>query len=287
MRTLGMVTSFGMAALLAGCGTGAGNSTFHPQLRFRLHGRVHGGQQPIGGASIQLYSIGTAGNGSASQTLLNQPAITASDGTFNITGVYQCPQQGALTYIVATGGNPGLAAGTNNPAISLMAVTGACNTPNDNGSGGTYYTLDPNLFVSINEVTTVAAVYSLAPFILDYADIGSASTLGIATSFTNATMLADIGAGVSPGSGLPVSVTYDPAIGFPVVVNTLANMISSCINTDGTGTPCAGLFAGATPPSGIAPANTIAALLDIAANPGRNVSALFNLVQPAPHSSQR
>ena len=43
----------------------------------------------------------------------------------HLTGDYTCTP-GQQVYILATGGNPGLPAGTNNPALALIAVLGTC-----------------------------------------------------------------------------------------------------------------------------------------------------------------
>ena len=144
----------------------------------QLRGTVHGGQQPVTGASIQLYAAGTTGYGTSATALLTSPVVTDGSGSFSITGDYTCPSSTSQLYLVATGGNPGLAAGTNNAALALMAALGPCSLH------GSQYTLDPNAFISINEVTTVASVYALAAFMG-----GDVTHLG--TSSTNAVRLAN------------------------------------------------------------------------------------------------
>ena len=116
------------------------------------------GQQPITGSTIQLYAAWTTGYGASATALLSSPVVTDAAGSFAITGDYTCPSSSSQLYIVATGGNPGLGPGTNNAAIALMAALGPCNLH------GGEYTLDPNSFIWINEVTTVASVYALAAF---------------------------------------------------------------------------------------------------------------------------
>ncbi len=91
-------------------------------------GHIFGGSQPVSNASIQLYTPGTNGYGSASTPLLNQPVTTDANGFFSITGDYSCPSATSPVYLVATGGNPGLAPGTNNSAIALMGLLGQCGT---------------------------------------------------------------------------------------------------------------------------------------------------------------
>ena len=239
-----------------------------------MRGSVHGGQQPVTGASIQLYAAGTTGYGTSATALLTSPVVTDSSGSFSITGDYTCPSSTSQLYLVATGGNPGLVAGTNNAALALMAALGPCSLH------GGQYTLDPNAFISINEVTTVASVYALAAFMGgDATHLGTSSTnaVGLANSFQLVNNL------VSTTSGAALSVT--PAGNGTVpqaAINTLGNILASCVNSDGTGTPCGALFTAATPSGGSAPKDTIQAIYNIARNPGNNVSTLYGLASGMP-----
>src|SRR5580704_10010594 len=125
----------------------------------KIEGSVYGGQQPIVGAKIQLYAAGapTSGGGFGLGSI---PLITGalpttdSNGNFSITGTYTLPTTPSHLYIVATGGSsaPGNPA---NSGIALMSVLEGCN-----GSS----TLSSSLFININEVTTVASVLALQPF---------------------------------------------------------------------------------------------------------------------------
>jgi hypothetical protein len=59
-------------------------------------------------------------------------------------------------------------------------------------------------------------------------------------------------------------------------LNTLGNVLASCINSAlPTSTACSNLFTAATPSGGTLPTDTIEAMLLIARNPGTNVSAVF------------
>lgn len=58
---------------------------------------------------------------------------------------------------------------------------------------------------------------------------------------------------------------------------TLANILASCINSDGT-TICQQLFTLVTPPQGTAPTDTITAALDILKFPSNNTAAIFALM---------
>lgn len=285
-RDVALAAAVSAVVLLSGCGNGSTATFLSPtsgtvQPKITLRGKVRGGQQAISGATIQLYAIATGAGNTASKPLLNPAATSDQNGSFSITGTYLCPQYGSETYIVATGGNPGLQANTNNSAIALMAGIGPCTTPAYDVSGNLLgYTLDPNLFLNMDEVTTVASVYALAPFMLDSADVGdNGNPMGVAAAFNTINMLTDIGGGVSPGPSLPPAVTYDPAIGFQVVINTLADALAVCINSTGADANCGTLFNLTTTAKG-APADTIAATLALANNPWLHPAGIFNTVVP-------
>jgi hypothetical protein len=67
-------------------------------------------------------------------------------------------------------------------------------------------------------------------------------------------------------------------------INTLANILASCVNSNGTGA-CGTLFANATvdgTPTGAKPTDTATAAINIAHNPAANVAALYGLSTPNP-----
>jgi trimeric autotransporter adhesin len=145
---------------LTGCGISHLPTAAKPALA--LSGQVHGGQQPVSGASIQLYEVGTTADGSPSVALLTPAVTTDSGGGFNITGLYTCSPSTSLVYLAAVGGNPGLAGGVN-PNLVLLTALGPCNN------------LTSSQFININEVTTVAAVAALAPFMSTYSAVDPAA----------------------------------------------------------------------------------------------------------------
>jgi len=265
------ICSISIAALslgMLGCGANLMPSD-NPLAGGQLRGSIHGGEQPVSGASIQLYAAGTTGYGSAATPLLSSPVVSGADGSFSITGAYSCPSSSSQLYVVATGGNPGLAPGMNNPALAMMSALGPCNLH------GAQYTLDPNAYISINEVTTVASVYALAPFMAgDATHIGTSSTnaIGLANSFQTVNNLVDITTGVAlattpAGNGAVPQAT----------INTLANIVSTCVNSNGTGSACAALAAATTPSWGTAPSDTLQGTYNVAMDPGAKVSALYAL----------
>ena len=65
VASLAVVAPLNVAGALAGC---SGSSPVVPEPRTSaasITGEVHGGQQPVAGAAIQLYAVGTTGDASA------------------------------------------------------------------------------------------------------------------------------------------------------------------------------------------------------------------------------
>ncbi len=229
-------------------------------------GSVHGGQQPVSGATIQLYAVGSNGDGSAATPLITQPVTSDANGNFSISGSYSCPAAASLVYIVASGGNPGLAPGTNNTALNMMTALGRCDS------------LTSLSFIVINELTTVAAVSALSPFMTSPANVGSSSAdaSSLANAFTLASEFVNPSTGFAPGLNVPVGTIVPVA-----KINTLANVMAVCINSAGgiagDGSSCGKLFTLTTPTGTTPPADIITALLNISDNPTHNVVELFNL----------
>ncbi len=256
---LGGLFLAGVSLSLVGCGVGI--SSDGAIAGGQIRGRVHGGQQPVSGATIQLYAAGEP----VAMARVRRPCwqrrwATDSTGSFTITGDYTCPSSKSQLYLVAKGGDPGLAAGTNNAASVLMAALGPCSLH------GGQLTLDPNLFISINEVTTVASVYSLAPFMGgDATHLGASSTtaVGLANSFALVNNL------VNTTTGEALSATpLGNGVAPQATLNTLANVLAACVNSTGVGSPCSALFGTATPVGGSTPTDTVQAIYNIARQPG-------------------
>jgi hypothetical protein len=151
----------------------------------------------------------------------------------------------------------------------MMAALGPCGN------------LSASTFIFINEVTTVAAVYALAPYISSPSAIGSApaDAAALASAFTLASYFASTTTGATPGTGAPVGTIVPVA-----QINTIGNILAACINSaggvSGDTTPCGTLFS-LTTPTGLTPAtNTVGALLHLANDPTLNTVALYNLVTP-------
>lgn len=269
--------------LLSGCSfshTAPANMTTADAV---IQGRVFGGQQPISGATVTVYEVGTAGYGAGA--IAHTPTTTTGpDGTFAFSPTaYTCTSPNAPTYIVAAGGNPG--AGVNNNIV-LMAGMGPCSAAHTE-------------FVAINEVTTVATVYALAQFFNPAVGPGLTPNIGgpaagngtytaglVAAMENTLPSLVDISTGQAMQS---INTTTNPATNVtitrePAKLFSLANTLAACVNSTGetstsdTSTPCGRLFTAATPPgTANRPDDTAQAALMIALYPSNNVAALYNL----------
>ena len=284
---------------LTGCSANFGDISNTPtQTAMHIRGMVHGGQQPLNGAKIYMYAasiVAYGGNGiaasssNASTSLLTaatgNPAdgngnfyvTTDAGGNFDINGAFACTPN-TQVYLYSTGGDPqsgGIGvAGTPNPAATLLAVVGNC-------ASATPSAAFPNVtFVSINEISTIAAAYALAGFATDPLHIGAASILGdalsatgLANAFNTALNIVNQASG-APNPTLPLNST---AVVPVTTINTVADILAACVNTTGTSSSgCSTLFSNTT--YSTAPTDTATAAINIAQNPAGNVSALLNLV---------
>ena len=273
-----------LSGLLALCLTGCGIQTNLPAATAgaAIKGTVHGGQQPVVGARLYLLAAATTGYGSASTSLLTTGiagtdsiggyVLSGPGGSFSLGGAYVC-QPGQQVYLLALGGDPTGASVPvyNNTAIGMMAALGNC------PSAGTLALRLP--FVSINELTTVAAAYALSGFAVDATHIASSGTTQAATGVANAFLTA--ANLVDPVSGASYATTPGGSGTAPrAEINTLGNILSACVNTtQNTSTNCTQLFdllrAGGT--TGALPSETASVAINLAHHPGANTSALYAL----------
>ncbi len=260
---------FAAASLLlsacSGGGSGSNDSGGAPPVPTVVRkGSVTGGQQPVSGSTVTIYAVGSGGYGVGATAL--GTTTTDAKGDWTITVV--CPSGNPQTYAVAEGGNAGF--GGVNSALGMMVALGPC----DASSG----LADVNL----NEVTTIAGVYALAQFLDSGAtQVGTSATnsVGLDNAVALAARLANVETGVVPTAPAGINV---PAS----AVNTLADIIGSCVNSTGgvagESNACGQLFSAATPPGGAAPVTTLQAALDIALHPANNAAALYDLMPPNP-----
>jgi hypothetical protein len=279
---------------LAGCASQSGvePAAGAPIAALKGGGRVMGGQQPVAGATIQLYAVGTAGDGSGATPLLpvTNPVTSDANGNFAFGGDYSCANATEV-YLVATGGNPGLQPTTQvpsptNPNLVLMAALGPCTS------------LGAQTFIQINELTTVAAVVALQPYMTGFAAVGSGTSdaAALAQAFTLANELVGYSTGSSPGVGVPAGMAAPTPL-----LNTLADMLAACVNSGGgianDGSSCGTLFQlttlanpAATPTVPAAPAvptDTVGAMLNLAIDPSVSTAPLLKTVTVPYRSSQR
>jgi len=250
------------ALVITGCGAASLGKQAVPVSGATLQGHVFGGQQPVSGSVIQLYAANQLAYGQSSAPLIASTVTTDAGGSFSITGDYTCPYPSSQVYITATGGDTG--SGTN-ANIALMAPLGACGN------------LSSSTIISINELTTVAGAYALSQFMTAPTQLSTSPTniTGLTNAFATVNKLVNTSIGQLPGNTLPAGATEPTNL-----LNTLANIIAACVNTDGIGgtsTNCATLFTNTTLSGGPAPTDTLTAALNIAKKPGSNVSTLFGL----------
>ncbi|MDP9052291.1 MAG: hypothetical protein M3O31_16460, partial [Acidobacteriota bacterium] len=288
-----------LCSLLTGCVIASPGDAPTADPGLAIQGTIQGGQQAIVGAHVYLLAAGATGNAgpgiaasvlnashslltsvSGSTTLDTSGGATKGDyyvtsganGGFNITGDYSCTPN-TQVYVYAVGGDAG--SGTNS-AAGLMALLGNC------PSLGTFQFATP--FVFLNEVSTVAAAYSIAGYATDATHVSSSGTalarMGIANAFANSTNLEALATGIA--------LTTTPAGNGTVPqaeINTLANILASCVNSTGpSSTQCSTLFTNtkSNGSTGTKATDTVTAGINIAHNPAANLAMLFPLASPTP-----
>jgi hypothetical protein len=217
----------------------------------RIEGQVQGGGGPIAKSTVTLWAA------SANAPAQLAQVQTDANGGFEIAAERPSGDE-TILYLIATGGQPTVnkAAG-DNPAIALMTVVGS----------------KPPAKVTINEMTTIASVWTHAQF-LDGTDI-KGHALGLRIAAGNVPNFVDLETG---GWG---SAIQDPlnSSQTPTMANfaTLADVLAGCV-TRVTADACDKLFVAATPPQGNAPTDTLTAAQSIARYPWFLSKRLFTLL---------
>src|SRR5215468_11118795 len=135
----------------------------------RIEGQVQAGGGPLANSTVTLWAASSADPRQLAQTR------TSSDGRFEL-GSQETLGADVILYVVAKGGEPAVNKGAgDNPAAALLAVLG--NTP------------PPK--VVINEMTTVASVWTHAQFLNGAAIKGHA--LGLKIAADNVPNFVDLG----------------------------------------------------------------------------------------------
>jgi len=284
-----MRVRFGFLVLLPLALTGCALSPtapLSPEEGAAMRGMVHGGQQPVVGAHVYLMAANTTGNAgsgiaasaaNASLSLLTSATgysdavgnyvPTDANGAWAITGDYTCtPNQQVYLYVL--GGNAGSGV---NSAVGMLAALGSC------PAAGIF---PSNMYVWINEVSTIATAYAIAGFATDATHVSSSGTtlaeLDLANAFANVTNLETLQTGSAPNN-TPAGNGSVPA----PLINSLANILAACINSSGaTSSQCSTLLGNtlnnASTPA--APTDTATAAINMAHNPGANVATLYGLI---------
>jgi len=165
----------------------------------RIEGQVQAGGGPVANSTVTLWA------GSAGDPRQLAQAKTADDGSFALSAD-ETPGPGVSLYVIAKGGvaavNKG---GGDNPALAFLSVLGG----------------DPPANVTVNEMTTIASVWTNAQFLDGVAIKGPALSLSIAAG--NFVDLATGGYGATVADGLNSTQT-------PTLANfaTLADALAGC-----------------------------------------------------------
>lgn len=280
-------------ALLSGCAltsSGPSDSTIS-----EVSGVVHGGQSPIQGATVTLYvtSNSAGGYGQTATVIGTGTSTTDASGSFTISPSAtstNCPA-GQQAYITSSGGYPSGSPTLANTSVLMAAALGDCNT------------ISSSTFVTINEVTSVAAAYALSGFMttsgsgssltanvsapaLNRAATGSISAAaGLSHAFLNAASLASYATGTANSQTANITVGATTVNGsVPLAeINSLGDIMQACVNGATGNSSCTSLFADTPSISGVAPTNTLQAMINLARNPGsaaamNGTTGLFTIV---------
>lgn len=254
----------------------------------KLGGRVHGGNQPVAGATVNLYFAGQGGLPSAATLVATTKSADDGFGSFSFTkladggtnsgtaNTFSCPTGSGspYVYVVARGGNTLNThdATVSNSASVFIAPLGLCTG------------LSASTFVSMSEAVTAATVAAIHQYMnVATGDIGSDGILGsydgLANSFNTVANMVSLSTGQTlaavpltgpNAAGVTITVTPEQA-----KLNQIANILSACVNTKngpaGAGSSgtnaCDTLFANAVPPASASttstPNATFAAATDV------------------------
>lgn len=215
-------------------------------------GQVLGGGAPIASSTVTLFATSPGAPKQLAQ------ATTGADGRFALTAPDN-PGTDASLYLIAQGGQATAnKAGGANPAIAMMTVLGSA-TP---------------ATVTINEMTTVASVWTHAQFLDGTAIKGHALGLKIAAGNVHNFVNLQTGGWGEAIQG-PLNSTQSPTM---ANFATLANVLAGCV-TNVKPDACKSLFAATTAPDGKAPSDTLVAAEFIARAPWHQPEKIFALLE--------
>src|SRR5215475_12116251 len=217
----------------------------------RIEGQVQAGGGPLANSTVTLWAASANDPRQLAQT------ATSNDGRFQIDS-QETIGADVILYLIAKGGEAAAnKMSGDNPAVALLSVLG--NTP-------------PSTVV-INEMTTVASVWTHAQFLNGAAIKGNA--LGLKIAAGNVPSFVDLQTG---GWGTAIQDPLNSGQ-TPTMANfaTLADVLSGCA-TRVTLDACNKLYAASIPPKGAAPTDTLTAAQSVARYPWRQPERLFALL---------
>ena len=220
-------------------------------LAAMLTGQVLGGGTPVANSTVTLWAASAGAPKELAQTR------TGADGRFKLNGLGAAKD--SSFYLTARGGHPATSkADGDNNHIALLTVLGNRMAAR----------------VTINELTTIAAVWTHNQFI-DGTTI-RAQPLQLKIAAGNVPSFVDLASGGWGGT------IQDPLNGgqTPTMANfaTLANALSGCV-TRVKADACGALFAAARGPAGETPADTLSAAQAIARAPWYQPERAFALLE--------
>lgn len=282
-------------------------------------GHIHGGNQPVSGATVNLYFAGSTHFAAGSAKVAT--TTSASDGTgsfqFNLstaapttgindgtTSTFSCNGGNPYVFLVARGGTTVNSVGAApNPDAAFIAPMGPCSA------------ITANTLINMSEVVTVATMAAIHQYMDPTPNAGGieatlsadgvyASTLALSNAFDSVSNLVNLSTGMGNAQVVKngaingaagVSLTITPEL---AKINQLANIISSCINYSGSGNSnCSTIYSNAVPQTpgrtsvpGAAPASTptdlLTALYNIFTNPTNsgNIAAINALAGSGPYT---
>ncbi|MBX3437257.1 MAG: hypothetical protein KF861_07205 [Planctomycetaceae bacterium] len=216
-----------------------------------IEGRVRGGGAAIAEATVTLWAAGAEAATKLAETQ------SKDDGSFALPADAG-KDSDAVLYLIAQGGRPTAGATREaNPAIVLMTTLG----------------MEPPHLVTINELTTVASVWTGAQFLQGTSLTGK--PLGLQIAAGNVPNFVDIETGdLGPVIQDPLNSSQTPTL---ATFNTLGGLLAACI-TRVHSDACDKLFAAATPPGGTSPTDTLSAMQNIARSPWYQPEKVFSLL---------
>jgi hypothetical protein len=256
------------AAALLLAGVVVGWTCISASAAVSVDGRVLAGGAPVAGSTVTLWVA------SAGEPRQLAQARAGADGRFSLRSD-ATPASDISLYLIAKGGVPAGKGSDDNPAIAFLTVLGK-KAPSE---------------VAINELTTIASVWTHAQFLDGTAIKGPALSLRIAAG--NVPSFVDLQTG-GWGTAIQDSLNGSQT---PTMANfaTLANGLAGCA-TRVIPDACSKLYAAAAPPTrklalsgqtvGPAPSDTLTAAQSLAKYPWYEPERAFALLAefyPIPH----